>query len=312
MSSEPIRIGLIGAGRWGKNFVTTIGQLDDIILSRVASRNPATSAIVPSGCVVTANWRDLLGDGVDAIVVATPPHTHAKILLAALNVGKSVLVEKPLVTTEADLTAVRRAPDSAIFMVDHTHLFHPAFRYLKAEVRRRGIPLSIRSSAGNLGPYRSDVSVLWDWGPHDIAMALDIVPGPANVVGARVLERRILPSAAAERIRLSLVLAHSVTCEILLSTLDQKHRWFAVDFPDSTLVYSDVGSRASVRLIHRASAAPTEEGEDLIVSTDRPLTVAIREFVAAVRTRHQAKENLYLAYEVVDLLLRCERESSYV
>ena len=248
----------------------------------------------------------------NSIIIATPPHNHAKILLEALRAGKSVMVEKPLVTTDADLAAIRRAPESAIVMVDHTQLFHPAFRALKTEVRRRGMPFSIRSSAGNTGPYRSDVSVLWDWAPHDIAMALDIVPGPARVVDARILETRPIGSATADRIRLSLMLAHSVPCEVLLSTLDQKHRWFAVDFPDSTLVYSDFGSHASVRLIRQALASPHEEGEDLIVSSDRPLTVALREFVAAVQAGRPTTENLNLAYEVVDLILRCEKRLSNV
>ena len=33
----------------------------------------------------------------------------------------------------------------------------------------------IAAVAGNRGPYREDVAVLWDWGPHDVAMALDLV-----------------------------------------------------------------------------------------------------------------------------------------
>jgi predicted dehydrogenase len=307
-----VRIGLIGVGRWGKNFVNTIVQLNGAILTRVASQNPATTEIVPSGCAVTPNWRELLDDAVDAIIIATPPHTHAKILLEALGAGKSVMVEKPLVTTDADLGAVRRIPNNAVVMVDHTQLFHPAFRFLKAEVLHRGMPFSIRSSAGNTGPYRSDVSVLWDWAPHDIAMALNIVPGRARVIDAHILEARPMGSATAERIRLSLMLAHGVPCEVLLSTLDQKHRWFAVDFQDSTLVYSDFGSHASVRLIHKALASPHEEGEDLIISTDRPLTVALREFVAAVKAGRPATEDLNLAFEVVDLILRCEKALSYV
>ena len=34
---------------------------------------------------------------------------------------------------------------------------------------------SIIAIAGNYGPFRNDVSPLWDWAPHDIAMCLDIM-----------------------------------------------------------------------------------------------------------------------------------------
>jgi predicted dehydrogenase len=222
--SGRLRLGLIGVGRWGRNYVRTIGEVDGVVLAAVASSNPETSTLVPSGCRVVPDWRDLLTDDVDAVIIASPPDSHARILLAAAAAGKAVLVEKPLVTTAADLAAIRQALTTSIVMVDHTHLFHPAFRALKTAVRARGRPLAIRSSAGNTGPYRTDVSVLWDWAPHDVAMALDLVPGPAEVCEARVVERRYVGAVAAERVRLKLLLAGDVRCEITLSTLEPRHR----------------------------------------------------------------------------------------
>ena len=50
---------------------------------------------------------------VDAVVIATPPHTHAELAIAAARSDKHLYVEKPLATTESDalqvLEEVRRS-----------------------------------------------------------------------------------------------------------------------------------------------------------------------------------------------------------
>lgn len=299
----PVRLGLIGVGRWGRNYVRTIAEIDGAVLEMVASSNPETAALVPVGCRIVADWPDLLAADVDAVIIATPPNTHAKILLAAAAAGKAILVEKPLVTTAADLAAIQPALATSRVMVEHTHLFHPAFRALKAAVAVKGPPVAIRASAGNIGPYRTDVSVLWDWAPHDVAMALDLVPGPAEVRDARVVERRYVGTVAAERLKLKLELAGGVSCDITLSTLDPRHRWLAVDYADGTLIYSDQEGRA-LRFV-AAGAWPDAEGEVIAVPEGRPLTVAVQEFVDAVRQQVSMTQNATLASQVVDVILRC-------
>ena len=306
----PLRLGLIGVGRWGRNYVRTIGEIDGAVLAAVASSNPETPELVPSGCRVVADWRDLLADDIDAVIIATPPDSHARILLAAAAAAKAILVEKPLVTTAADLAAIQQALANSTVMVEHTHLFHPAFRALKAAVVSKGRPIAIRASAGNTGPYRADVSVLWDWGPHDVAMVLDLVPGPANVREARIVERRYVGAVAAERVRLKLELAGNVPCDIILSTLDARHRWLAVDYADCTLIYSDWEGRA-LRFVGSPGAPPDAEGEVLAVPDGRPLTIAVQEFVDAVRDCKPMTANAMLACQVVDVILQCGQALAY-
>lgn len=306
----PIHLGLVGVGRWGRNYVRTIAEVDGAELAAVASSNPDTREIVPPGCGIFADWRDLLNENIDAVIIASPPSTHAEILIAAVAAGKAVLVEKPLVTTAADLAAIQSAVTNSIVMVEHTHLFHPAFRALKGMVVAKGKPRGIRASAGNTGPYRKDISVLWDWGPHDVAMALDLVPGPAKVCEARVVERRYVGDVAAERVKLKLGLAGCVPCDVTLSTLDPRHRWLAVDYADSTLIYSDRQGHA-LRFVGAPGAGLEAEGEVIDVPDARPLTVAVQEFVDAVRQQIPMTANIIQANQVVDVILRCGQGLSY-
>ncbi|HVV77235.1 MAG TPA: Gfo/Idh/MocA family oxidoreductase [Mycobacteriales bacterium] len=63
--------------------------------------------------------------GVDAVTIATPPHTHAKLALAAIAAGKHVVCEKPFARDEAEARKVHDAAESAGVV----HLLGCEFRY---------------------------------------------------------------------------------------------------------------------------------------------------------------------------------------
>lgn len=302
-----VRLGLIGVGRWGRNYVRTIAAMEGAVLAVVATRNPDTAALLPPDTRMEADWRALFaGDGIDGVIVASPPHTHRDILVAALEAGCPTLIEKPLVARRDELPALAAAAASsrAAIMVDHVHLFHPAFRALKLECARRGGARAIRSSAGNHGPYRRDASVLWDWAPHDVAMALELAPGAARVVAARCDERRAVEDVVAERLVLTLDLAGGIPCEITVGTLDDKHRWFAVDTAEATLIYSD--QAPFLRVVEGSPTLPERPESVIPIPAAMPLGIAVSEFVEAVRTGSSSREGFELGCQVVEIIADCE------
>jgi predicted dehydrogenase len=52
-------------------------------------------------------------DGVDAVAIATPPHTHAPLTLAAVEAGKHVVCEKPFARDAAEARTVLAAAEKA-------------------------------------------------------------------------------------------------------------------------------------------------------------------------------------------------------
>ncbi|MHB8463425.1 MAG: Gfo/Idh/MocA family protein [Acidimicrobiales bacterium] len=62
---------------------------------------------------------------VDAVTIATPPHTHAAIALAAIERGKHVLCEKPFAADAAEAQAVLAAAETAGIV----HLLGAEFRW---------------------------------------------------------------------------------------------------------------------------------------------------------------------------------------
>jgi predicted dehydrogenase len=77
--------------------------------------------------------------GVDAVTVATPPHTHAPLVLEAVGAGKHVLCEKPFARDAAEARTLLAAAESAGVV----HLVGTEFRFapgpaLLARVVRSG------------------------------------------------------------------------------------------------------------------------------------------------------------------------------
>ncbi len=68
----------------------------------------------------------LLLDGVGAVTIATPPHTHAAIALAAIAAGKSIICEKPFAR---DAERGPRAVLAAAVEADIVHLLGCEFRW---------------------------------------------------------------------------------------------------------------------------------------------------------------------------------------
>jgi predicted dehydrogenase len=63
-----------------------------------------------TGCAVTQDFREVIArDDIDAVMVATPDHTHAIIAIAAARAGKDIYCEKPLAYSVAEGRAIVEA-----------------------------------------------------------------------------------------------------------------------------------------------------------------------------------------------------------
>ena len=307
----PVRLGLIGAGRWGRNYIRTIAGLEGVRLAGVASRNPETASLVPSGCAVSADWRELLsGKDIDGVVIATPPRQHAEMVRAAIAAKLPALVEKPLTLDLAEAIALRDAAVSSagFFMVGHTHLFHPAYRALKALAPEFGPVCAIRGEAGNFGPYRPDTPALWDWGPHDVALCLDLMGVMPEQARSRVSERRQVEGGVGETIELSLTFPGSIAAELRFGNLMPKRRWFAAHLEKAVLVYDDLAPAKLTRYAPtRAHTAPAGEGFPVDIPAELPLTNVVKAFEAAIRSGARDRAPMEFGVRVVDVLSRSLR-----
>jgi predicted dehydrogenase len=293
VSSNPgavIRLGLIGAGRWGKNFIRTIRGLDGVTLSALCSRHPDSRNLVDSPCTILRDWHDLVGNDLcDGVIIATPPDTHAEILGAMIRARIPSMVEKPLtldLQEALDLQQLLRQNPTPV-LVDHTYLFHPAYRELKRLSSQLGPIRSIQSEGGNHGPFRPNYTALWDYGPHDISMCLDLMNQTPHSVTCRACETN-----QGGNYECDLLFPDNVHASIKVGNLaSAKVRTFTVHHKDHTLIFNDLSPQKL-----RLDGAPVSAPEKL------PLAAAVETLVNGIRNGETAQFGLDLAVEVIRTL----------
>jgi len=137
-----MRIGVVGLGTIGQTHLAALQKLrvDEILGVDVSSAARERAQLYALRCL--ADYRDLLEiDGLEGVVIATPPSTHREIALAALETGVGVLCEKPLAITLADCAAISDAARSARgpFQVGFCHRFQPEVEVLRSLIHSGSI-----------------------------------------------------------------------------------------------------------------------------------------------------------------------------
>lgn len=298
----PLRLGLIGCGRWGKNILRTANGLANATVQRVASSNPHTATLVPPECAVSGDWRDVVrADDIDAVLIATPPATHADIMLTAIAHGKPFFVEKPMTLDSGSAANVCAAAEAAgvYGMVDHIHLFSPAFRKLCELSASLGPIQRIDAAAGKNAATETTTPVLWDWGPHDVAMCLTLLGQSPDRIAAVDFTEQTRTSPA----RVELTLGFSgddVPAALSFSNhLPGRYRVFRVTQRDGVLSYED--TTGAPRLTFQPEP-PHGAAQDIPLAAQLPLDIALGEFCDAVVTGRQDSSSLHLGLETVNVI----------
>ena len=124
---KPLNIGLVGYGFMGRTHSNGYKRVNDFfgdlayrpVLKAICGRNSERTEAFASqwGYESTeSDWKALIArDDIDAIDICTPNDSHAAIAIAAAEVGKMVLCEKPLArTTEESLPMVEAVEKAGV------------------------------------------------------------------------------------------------------------------------------------------------------------------------------------------------------
>jgi len=121
-----INVGIIGLGYWGPHYVRIFSQMHHTRVELCSDINTERLEHIKNlfpGIQVAANVNEVINcDAVDAVVIATPATSHYPLAREALESGKDVLVEKPMVidtASGAELVSMAKS-HKRVLMVGHT------------------------------------------------------------------------------------------------------------------------------------------------------------------------------------------------
>ncbi len=188
LPADPVRLAVLGVGGMGGGHCEAFlnfqqKKLDHVLLTAVndvctsrrnswAERATKTQGVA---CTPHADYREILDrKDIDAVLIATPEHWHAKMAIEALQAGKPVYVEKPMTLDLPDalaLWAVAKNAKPAV-QVGTQFVMDPKYKKAKELLAQDRIGKPVSSETGYCRNSKDG-----EWNYYKIEP--EIVPGPA-------------------------------------------------------------------------------------------------------------------------------------
>ena len=316
---DSIKTLVVGHGYWGPNIIRNVSERPEFRLEGLCEADDAKAEEFQSR--YPGHWTEsdldvaLADRDIDAVAIATPPHTHFNLVRKALEAGKHVLVEKPLARTAdeaSELIALAEASD-LVLMPGHTFLYSPSVNKVRDLIVEDvlGEVYFVTSSRMNLGLYQQDGVVL-DLAPHDLSILLHWIGKPLVEVTAN--GRSVFQDGVHETAFITLRFEGGTQANVQLSWLaPRKMRQMVVVGSRRMVQYDDNAADDSVRIYDRGldfSEPPANFGEyrltyrtgDMIapqIEAAEPLGLELKDFASAIRTGTTPVSHARLGLEVV-------------
>jgi predicted dehydrogenase len=176
-ANDRVAYGLLGAGGRGRYLNDSFRKLGAECVAIAEVYEPYLEQALKGapGAKTHVDYRDLLAQsGIDAVVIASPDHQHAPMLMAALNAKKDVYLEKPM---SHSLEESKRIVESV----------RKTSQIVQIGMQRRSAPSVIKAkeviSSGILGKITL-VKPMWNW---NVSRPLNNNPLPGKLDWLRFL-----------------------------------------------------------------------------------------------------------------------------
>ena len=327
--STPLLVDIVGVGRWGPNLVRSFSDLHDVHVRAIHDRDLAQMRRLQEkfpGVAMVGSFEELLAGPSQAVIIATPVHTHARLVEQALRAGKHVFVEKPFCATVDEgwrLVELARTQQRLIH-VGHIFLFNPSVIKVKALIDEGtlGEIHYMEARRTNLGPVREDVDAIWDLASHDFSILAYWLDAWPRKIGSNAC--KILQNGPADLGLCNLVFDNNTFASCYVSWLSpQKVRQITVVGTKRMLVWDDMDLTRPIQVFDNSITRAQEtysdsftshrltyqRGDVLVpfVEGGQPLTLECSHFIDCIRNGTTSRSDGSFGTRVVEILEASDR-----
>ena len=292
--ADKLKVGVIGVGALGRHHARLYAESPNAEVVGIFDVNKETADKVGAefNLKVFEKWEDLAAE-CEALSVAVPANYHAQATIPLLEMGKHVLVEKPIASSikEAEMMVEAAKKNNVVFGVGHVERFNPAMDFLeKYHSATRFIEAHrlAKYPPAREGQHRrgTEVSVVLDLMIHDIDLVLTMVKADVeriDVVGIPVL------SGTEDIVNARIKFVNGSCASLTASRVSQEPmRRFRV-FQDDCYISMDYGNRFGMVLKRNRLGLARK---DVDLDDKNALAAELEDFIAAV---NKTKETGVLA-----------------
>ncbi len=302
-----VNLALIGAGKWGQNYLKTAQKLSSICqVKYVCTRSQKIAGALPNQFIKIKNYQDLFRyKDLQGVIIATPGSNHFTIAKDFLSRGYNLLIEKPMVTNYNDSLTLYKLwkKTKPKVLIGHTQIYNPAYQKVKTLIKEIGTIKSI-DFEGLLSLERDDMSVIWDWGPHPVSLSLDLVQEPVIELScnASITEPgdKLYKTA-----NIHLLFKNQLKANFRISWLgSQRTRKLIIVGTKGQIIFDDVAEDKKIQIDNQTGIKyPSYDLE-------YPLIKELEEFILSITEDQKITSDFKLGVEVTKILDLCQQSAA--
>ncbi len=300
-----LKLGIIGWGYWGRNYAKYFDAKLDAELAYVCDLRQDmlldAKRLYPH-IQTTNDISTLVQHKLDGVIIASPASIHYKQAKYFIEARIPILIEKPLTDSYETAVALEELAKKyrAKVLVGHTFLYNQSVRFLKKEIDegRFGKLHYLEFRRQSYGPVRDDVNVIWDFAPHDLAIARYLL-GNGYPLTVHAQTGKFSRNGQEDIAVITLIYPHNVMVNINVAWLyPVKIRILTMLGDKKMAVFEDTNVTAPVRLYDTTLQYPKENdpsgasfrlGDIRIPRVPQmdPLATQLRHFVAYIQGKEK-------------------------
>jgi predicted dehydrogenase len=305
LTGDRLKIGVIGAGRWGQKHIDEYSKMKDVELLWVSDLSKKNLNFCKSNFNienVTTDYNEILSSDVEAVSICTSNETHFEVCKDALISGKHALVEKPLtlLSNQAYKLIEIAKQSNKLLAVGHLYRYNNTINEVKRLIEKKIL--------GDLYYLRMQWTIQWMpeiYPDKKLDIIVDMMPHLYDIMNYLTgLWPKKITCFGKDYIKKELEDTSYIICEFPKKIMT--HSEISWTLPEKVRQVDVIGSKACAKIQAVSQKAMifegSNEGKPLKIKENNTLGDELRGFIDAIKNNSIVSNDGEIGAKTVELV----------